>query len=153
MRDHFRLKTAVFLILEQDGKYLLLRRFNTGYRDGEYSLVAGHVDGGEPMTNAMIREAFEEAGITLSHENLEVVHVMHRHSEVAGTNDDEYVDFYFKATTYDGELRNMEPEKCDDLSWFALDELPETTITYVKQALQLAEKGVTFSEFGWNAAQ
>jgi 8-oxo-dGTP diphosphatase len=149
MRDHFRLKTAVFLILEQDGKFLLLRRFNTGYRDGDYSLVAGHVDGGEPMTQAMVREAYEEAGITLSPGDMEVVHVMHRHSEVEGTNDDEYVDFYFRVTHYSGELRNMEPEKCDELAWFTFDELPENTIEYVAQALHCVAEGITFSEYGW----
>ncbi|HKR82032.1 MAG TPA: NUDIX domain-containing protein [Candidatus Saccharimonadales bacterium] len=149
MRDHFRLKTAVFLVLEQGGKILLLRRANTGHRDGQYGLVAGHVDGGEPVTQAMIREASEEAGITIAPADLEVVHVMHRHSEVASTNADEYVDFYFKATRYSGELRNMEPEKCDDLSWFPASNLPENTIDYVRHALECIEQGVTFSEYGW----
>ena len=43
----FKLILSVYLILVKDGKTLLLRRTNTGYEDGNYGLVAGHVDGNE----------------------------------------------------------------------------------------------------------
>lgn len=38
--ERFKLVTAVHLILTQNGKILLLRRYNTGYEDGNYSVVA-----------------------------------------------------------------------------------------------------------------
>ena len=53
----FTLLSAVHLVLIKDDKILLLRRKNTGYEDGKYSLVAGHLDGKESVTTAMIREA------------------------------------------------------------------------------------------------
>ena len=67
----FRLPVAVHLLLVKDDRILLLRRYNTGYEDGNYSVVAGHVDGGEQLKSAMVREAREEAGLDISPSNLE----------------------------------------------------------------------------------
>ena len=61
----FQLVTAVHLLLIQDEKILLLRRYHTGYEDGNYSVVAGHIDGNESILKAMQREALEEAGILM----------------------------------------------------------------------------------------
>ncbi|NQY54774.1 MAG: NUDIX domain-containing protein, partial [Campylobacteraceae bacterium] len=56
---------ASYLILIRQNKILLLRRHNTGYQDGQYSTIAGHVEEGESFSQCIIREAKEEAGITL----------------------------------------------------------------------------------------
>lgn len=49
-------------------------------------------------------------------------------------------------------MRNLfpEPHKCDDLSWFRLDELSENTISYVCRALENYRRGVRFDSFGWD---
>ena len=73
----FTAPVAVHLLLVEDGRILLLKRFNTGYEEGNYSLVAGHIDGGEELKVAMIREAREEAGIEISASDLSVVGLMH----------------------------------------------------------------------------
>ena len=75
MEERFKLIPAVYLLLRQDDKILLLRRANTGYQDGNYSLIAGHLDGDELATEGIIREAKEEAGITISKADLNFVHV------------------------------------------------------------------------------
>ena len=114
----FQRPVAVHLLLVKDNKVLLLRRFNTGYEDGNYSVVAGHVDSDEDLKTAMIREAKEEAGIEITPNNINFASVMHRKS------DDERIDFFFIADSWEGEITNMEPQKCDDLSWFDINNLP-----------------------------
>ena len=117
----FRAPVAVHLLLVEDGRILLLRRYNTGFADESYSTIAGHIDGGEDLKTAMIREAREEAGIEVSRSNLKVVGAMH----VKG--DDEYFYFFLRASEWSGEVTNMEPEKCDDLRWFDLSRTSRTT--------------------------
>jgi len=138
---------ASYLTLIKDNKVLLLRRFNTGYEDGNYSLVAGHVDSGETFTQCIIREAEEEAGIFLKPEDLKVAHIMHRNSGTVENN--ERVDVFFVAKKWDGEVVNKEPHKCDDLSWFDLDDIPENILSYIGQAIRKIRDDVYYSEYGW----
>jgi 8-oxo-dGTP diphosphatase len=141
MRSSFLV--AVHLFFLKDDKILLLRRFNTGYEDGNYSVVAGHVDAGETVTQAAIREAQEEAGVVLQLGDLQVVHVMNRKSN------DERVDFFMAVKGWDGEIKNTEPEKCDDLAWFPMETLPANMIPYVRFAIENYQRRIWYSEFGW----
>ena len=142
--ERFKLPSAVHLFLMRDGQILLSRRFNTGYADGKYSVIAGHLNGDEEIKAAVIREAREGAGIEISPLDLQVVGVMHRKSN------DERIDFFLAATSWSGEITNREPDKCDRLSWFDLDELPENVIPYVRRALDNYRQGIWFDSFGWS---
>lgn len=137
---------ASYLILKQENKILLTRRFNTGFEDGQYSMIAGHVDQGETFSEGMIREAQEEAGIILNPNDIQLVHMMHRKSHV---NAEERIDAYFLARTWSGELTNKEPHKCDDFSWFDMENLPENIIPYIKTALEYIKQDISYSEYGW----
>ena len=141
--QRFKLISSVHLFLIHGQNVLLLRRFNTGYEDGNYSVVAGHLDGDEEVKAAMIREAHEEAGIELRWEDLEVVGVMHRKSN------DERVEFFLVAERWTGELRNCEPDRCDELAWYDMDCLPVNVLPYVRKALENYLAGKWFDSFGW----
>jgi 8-oxo-dGTP diphosphatase len=138
---------ASYLVLLRDNKILLLRRLNTGYEDGNYSMIAGHVESQETFTQCIIRETREEAGILLKAEDLSVVHVMHRDSGDSEYN--ERIDVFFVTTKWEGEIINNEPHKCDDLAWFDLNNIPDNTIPYIKQAIEAINNKVFYSEHGW----
>jgi 8-oxo-dGTP diphosphatase len=140
----FRVLVAVHLFLFRDSRTLLARRHQTGFEDGKYSVIAGHLDGDESVTDAMVREAREEAGITIREQDLRLVHLMHRKSR------DEWIDLFFTTASWRGEPTPKEPDKCDDLRWFPLAGLPENIVPYVRAALERAQEGVAFSEFGWS---
>lgn len=132
---------ACYLVLIRRGKVLLSRRFNTGHLDGNYSMIAGHLEGRETVYEAMVREAKEEGGLALDPKRLKVVHIMHRLDF-----DREYIDFFVKSDTLE-EPKNMEPQKCDRLDWFPLEELPENMVPYVLQAIEEIGKGEFYSEY------
>ena len=136
-----RFPVTVHLFFIKEHKILLSRRFNTGYRDGDYSVPAGHLDGGETVVGAAQREALEEVGVALAEDDLVFTGVMHR------IEDEERVDFFVVVTKWTREPFNNEPEKCDDLRWVDLDALPENTVPYVRQAIQNHLDGNRFDEF------
>ncbi len=140
----FNFYAAVYLILRKENKVLLIRRYNTGWMDGMYTLPAGHIDGNETSEMAMSREAKEEINLTILPKDLSVVHVMHRKS-----TDREYFDIFIEAKKYSGELKNNEEEKCDHMEWFDIDSLPENTLDYIDEAFKLIYKGEHFSSFGF----
>ncbi len=143
--ERFTIRSAVYLIPIKNGKVLLSRRFKTGWMDGKYSLIAGHLDGNESVFDSMTREAFEEVGIKVSKKDLKPVKVVH-HKEP----DTEYMDFFFTTDKWNGEPRIMEPDKCDDLNWFPIDNLPENILPHVRRVIETYKNNIPFFEYGWD---
>ena len=73
----YRPHVGVHLILAADGKVLLLRRANTGFADGSWSVPGGCLDEGETLPAAAAREAREELGITIDPAGLAFAHLCH----------------------------------------------------------------------------
>lgn len=147
-KERFKAVPASYLVLMKDNKILMAKRFNTGYEDGNYSLPAGHVDAGENFTQCVVREVKEEIGIDVKHQDLKVVHVMHR--DLGEGEIGNRIDVFFTAEKWQGNIENKELEKCDDLSWFDLNNLPENIIPYIRQAIDCIKNKVIYSEHGWD---
>ena len=141
-RKYFPVVISSYVFFERSSKILLSRRYNTGYRDGEYSLPAGHIEKAEFATTAAIREAKEEVNVTIQPKDLIPAHIMHRHC-----GDHERIDFFFCVKKWTGKITNSEPNRCDNLEWFSFDELPENVIPYIRVAVDNYRKGNFFSEF------
>jgi ADP-ribose pyrophosphatase YjhB (NUDIX family) len=146
-RERFKIGPYVALILRKNDTILLIRRYKTENWNGFYACAGGGVDGNEPITQAMIREAREELGITLHKENLRVVHVLHTKER---DGDTETVGFFLEATVWSGEPQNMEPHKHDDLAWFPVHKLPQNTMPALKHVMAQVQQNIFYSEFGWD---
>ncbi len=130
------------VILERDGKIFMIKRRNTGWQDGSYDLIAGHLEMGEKLTDTAIREAHEEAGITISKEDLELVHVIS-----LKRSDGDGVYGYFRARRWEGEPHAAEPEKSDGFKWLSRDDMKqEQILEIVRDVLEHIEKGKIYSE-------
>lgn len=137
--ERHKIKVAVYLMLTKEDKILLTRRFNTGWQDGNYGLPSGHLDPGETIVGALMRETKEEIDILINPQDVEIIHIMHRMNI--------YIDFFFVVKKWEGELQNVELNKCDDIKWFSLNQLPNNIVPSVKHAIEQYEKRVLFSEF------
>ncbi|HEY4509620.1 MAG TPA: NUDIX domain-containing protein [Candidatus Paceibacterota bacterium] len=145
-KERHRIIPAAYVILRRGNEILMQRRLKTGYEDGNYGLVSGHVEQGESYQGAIIREAKEEAGVTVKPEDLRFVHLLHRKDK---GEDNERADVFFMIERWEGEVKNVEPQKCSDLSWFSVGNLPANTIPYIRMVIQSVEQGIFYSEHGW----
>mgnify|MGYP000872166165 CR=1 FL=1 len=144
-QERFKVVPFVSLILKQGSRVLLIRRKNTGVEDGMYGCAGGGVDEHEQVAQAVIREAAEELGIIIKKEHIRVAHILHRRYPHGA----EMIGFYIEALEWQGEPRNMEPDKCDDIKWFDMDQLPANCQPSFKQVVTMLDKGAFFSEMGW----
>lgn len=126
------------------GERLFIKRANTGYKDGYYSLVAGHLEAGESIVECAIRESYEEAGVDIDASELSLRHVMRRDAE------QNRISFFFECCKWKGTLKNMEPEKCSGFLWVQGNKAPQPTVEYVAYAIERMDSGEMLSDF--NAA-
>jgi 8-oxo-dGTP pyrophosphatase MutT (NUDIX family) len=139
--DKFVARSAVFIALcTSDQKVLLQRRCNTGYMDGRYDLPSGHVERGESLLDAAIRELLEETGIRVKGADLQLWHI-----NQFGANSEDYYNFFFMADTWQGEPAITEADKCDDMQFFSLDNLPQLTAGSHVALEHLGKDEVSFS--------
>lgn len=140
----YRVLVGVHLVLlDAEGRVLLGRRLGTGFGDGLFHVPAGHLEAGETAVAGLIREAREEVGVEIATGEVEFAHVLHSH---------ERVQLFFVVRGWRGEVSNREPDKCSELRWFPVGELPTDMVAYCRVALDAIVAGRAFAEFGWQDA-
>jgi 8-oxo-dGTP pyrophosphatase MutT (NUDIX family) len=138
--ERTNLPVVAHTFLLRSDSVLLLRRANTGFEDGNYGPVGGHLDGGETVKQAAIRECGEEIGVEIDQAALEVIGVTHYNSPTG-----EGIDFFLSASRWSGEPYPL--AECDEVRWCPLDALPENTIPFVRRAIERhLLSGVWFDE-------
>lgn len=139
----FAMIVCPYPLIVRGDELLLVRRKNSGYMDGYYSLPAGHEEEDEPLMDCLVREAKEEVGITIDPSHPQLVHVMHRNEL------DVRLDCFFLVTKWEGTPSICEPEKCDEIGWFSLSLLPTQTVPYIREAIQAWQQGALYQQIGW----
>ncbi|MTB89377.1 NUDIX domain-containing protein [Aeromicrobium senzhongii] len=134
------LVAAAYVILRRGDEVLLQLREGTGYRDGHWALLAGHVDPGESVHEAAVREAYEEAGVTIDPADLHPLTALHRF-ERGGPQVEQRLDAIFEVTRWSGEAGLQEADKAAEMGWFPLDDLPEPTVPHERDVLDLLAAG------------
>ncbi|MFA5986339.1 MAG: NUDIX domain-containing protein [Parcubacteria group bacterium] len=120
------------LILNEKGEALLMRRGkDVRNESGWWSKPGGGVKHGENAIDAITREIKEELNIEidvwgyLPHTD----HIIHKEKQ-------HWVAFNYIACIISGVPKNMEPDKCDKIKWFALDALPKKITQTTREPIE-----------------
>ena len=144
MIDRFVVVPASYVLFLRESEpgrreILLQLRQGTGYMDGHWATAAaGHVEQGESVFDAAAREAAEE--LDVSDLALRPLCAMHRTGRT-GDPIDERVDYFLLATSWSGEPRVVEPDKCADLRWFGVHDLPTPVVPHELQVIEALRDG------------
>lgn len=142
--DHLGHRTllvaAAYVVLRRDDEVLLQLRRGTGYRDGHWAVLAGHVDPGESVHEAAVREAAEEAGVVVRPEDLRPLTTLHRF-ERGGPAVEQRVDVFFEARAWTGDPSRREEDKAERLAWFPITDLPEPVVPHERLVLDALARG------------
>lgn len=137
----------VHVLLVDGDRLLLTQRGGTDAFSGLWHVPSGKLDAGEPITTAAAREAREEVGVEIDPADLRVIHMAH----VAGSGHEPRLGVFLHATRWTGEPVNCEPDKCQAVAWFSVDELPSDIIEYPAIGIRafLSDEAGAFTEQGW----
>ncbi|MFE7270913.1 NUDIX domain-containing protein [Streptomyces sp. NPDC057623] len=137
---------GVHLYLERDGEVLLgLRHPDSAYAPLEHHFLAGHCER-ESAVACLVREAWEEAGLVIRAEDVDLVHVVHL---VDAPGAPPRLQLVFRAGRRQGEPQLREPDKCVSWGWWPVDALPEPTVGYTRAAIDAIRHGRPYTELGW----
>ncbi|MGM7666162.1 NUDIX hydrolase [Microbacterium sp. A93] len=148
----FAVIPAAYVYLRRGDEVLLQQRQNTGYMDGTWAAgAAGHIELGETAATAACRETREELDVVLSERDLVPLTVMQR---TDGTTSpiEQRADWFFTASTWEGTPLVMEPRKCAEIAWFALQSLPDAMPPHERLVLDALAHGqlTAFMSFGFS---
>jgi 8-oxo-dGTP pyrophosphatase MutT (NUDIX family) len=132
----------VHIIVTRGSDVLFLQRKNTGYRDGFFSLVGGHVEQDEAAPDAAARELAEETGLRIEPARFRLVHVLQKFAASPR------LSFFLEGDLPAGqEPRNAEPDRCARLAWAPLQAPPAPTIPYISFVAEKIAAGEAYSTF------
>lgn len=113
MRKTESIELTVLCLIEDGDRILLQNRVKNDWHS--YALPGGHVEPGESVVDAVIREMKEETGLTVLSPRLVGVKQFPIESG-------RYLVFLFKATRWTGELQSSEE---GHMEWIEYSRLPE----------------------------
>lgn len=110
------------------------------------ALPSGHVEDGESILSAAVRETKEETDIALEPAALRLALSIHqRHPGTTHAR----IGFAFEPAAWRGEPVNAEPHKHSELAWADPGRLPPDTFGYAAAIINAVERGTTFALNGW----
>ncbi len=119
------------ILVDPDGKVFLSRRGqNSKNEKGLWEFPGGAVEFGEKMADALQREMAEEYGI-----EIEVGDLLDIIDHILPAEGQHWVSPTFICRIKSGEPKILEPEKCSQIGWFDVGEIPDNLSLITQQNL------------------
>ena len=130
------------------GKVLMQYRSPENNRWSGYAFPGGHVENGEAFAESVIREIYEETGLTI--QNPQLVGIKNWPLDTAGR----YIVVCYKATEFTGSLQSSGE---GEVSWVQKDQIPNLELAYdmlpLMEMMEAPDKSEFFyrhrTEDGW----
>lgn len=103
-----------------------------------YAFPGGHIEEGESLAESVIREVYEETGLTIADPKLVAV------KDWSLDEGGRYIVFCYKATKFSGQLRSSEE---GEVSWVEKDQLEQLDLSYDMLPLLEVMEDPDLSEF------
>ena len=103
-----------------------------------YAFPGGHIEEGESLVESVIREVYEETGLTIADPKLVAV------KDWSLDDGGRYIVFCYKATEFTGQLRSSEE---GEVSWVEKDQLEQLDLSYDMLPLLEVMEDPDLSEF------
>jgi len=131
--------TVLCLIHDKD-RYLLQDRISDDWKG--YTLPGGHIEPGESIVDAVIREMKEETGLAIK--NPRLCGVKQFPLKDGDYNTGRYLVFLFEATQFDGEVISSDEGQ---MHWVNIDELQNVNLVEDFTDLLDVMNSTAYSEF------
>jgi 8-oxo-dGTP diphosphatase len=114
-----RPRLGVGVIISKEKQVLLIRR-SSAHEEGFWSTPGGQLEYGESPQQCAIREAQEEAGITITNPVFRAIT-----NDVFEKEQRHYLTIWMEGTYVSGEPTIQSPHEASEICWFPWDALPE----------------------------
>ncbi|MFJ5552169.1 NUDIX domain-containing protein [Streptomyces sp. NPDC093225] len=137
---------GVHLYLEDEDRVLLgLRHPDSAFAPSTHHFLAGHCEQ-ESAVSCLVREAEEEAGLTIAPADVDLAHLVHVVDHPGGQP---RMQLVFRARQWTGTPHVREPDRCLSWDWWPADALPERMVPYARAAIEGVRAGRLYTEMGW----
>ena len=122
----------IVIRLNNDTREVMLHQRVESFGQGYWGSGGGHLENGESLEGAVLRELAEEAGNDLKVKNLRL-HGLYNFIDLMPKH---YVDITFVADWESGEPQNASPGETSEWQWFDINNLPSPLFPPLKKYLE-----------------
>ena len=127
--DYIGVGVGALIFNEQNQLLMCLRGPQARNERGKWEIPGGKVEFGETLIQALQREIKEEIGV-----EIEVLELLHVADHLILDEQEHWISPTYICRITAGTPKVIEPEKCDRLGWFSLQEAQQLPLSVVTKA-------------------